>query len=129
MRPAVPGLGRAKLLAKFLAFVEIANQGVGQERLRVAVVCDLELIVATRHVLDQVLHPKQGVATISHLGVFLHLNVEQGLSLNCGNSHTSFCTRGRQTLFIFFGPRVTWQEEEQRPCHSRTDERAWLATR
>jgi hypothetical protein len=89
-RTGLARLPGAKLFAEFLALVQVANQRVGEERLGIAVIRDFELIVATRHVLDQVFHPEQGMAPISHLGVFLHLNVEQGLNLKCWNSHTGF---------------------------------------
>ena len=45
-RPGLTSLHRAKLLAEFLAFVQVADQCVGQKRLRVAVAGELELIVA-----------------------------------------------------------------------------------
>jgi hypothetical protein len=67
-------LTRPELLAQLLALAEVAEQRIGQKRLRLAIVGPLELVLASRHVLDQVFHPEQCVATISHHRVFLHSN-------------------------------------------------------
>jgi hypothetical protein len=67
-------LTRPELFAQLLAFAEVAEQRIGQKRLRLAIVGPLEQILASRHVLDQVFHPEQCVATISHHRVFLHSN-------------------------------------------------------
>jgi hypothetical protein len=57
-----------------LALAQVSEQRIGQKRLRLSIVGPLELVVASRHVLDQVLHPEQRVASISHHRVFLHSN-------------------------------------------------------
>jgi hypothetical protein len=62
----------AELLAKFLALVQVTQQGLGQEGLRGLVAGPLELVVAPRHVFDQVFHPEQRVTPISHREVLLH---------------------------------------------------------
>ena len=55
-------LTRPELLAQLLAFAEVAEQRIGQKRLRLAIVGPLELrVLASRHVLDQVFHPEQCV--------------------------------------------------------------------
>ena len=59
-RTAVPRLGdvaAAELLAEPLTFVKVPEHGLGEERLRGVVVGPLELVMAPREVLDQVLHP------------------------------------------------------------------------
>ena len=61
-----------ELLAKFLALVEITQKCVGQKHLGRPIAGPLELVVALRHVLDQVFHPEKRVAPISHGDVFLH---------------------------------------------------------
>jgi hypothetical protein len=65
---------RPKLLAQFLAFVQVAKKGIGEEQLRVTIAGPLKLVVTARHVLDQVLHPEQGMTPISLHGVLLHLS-------------------------------------------------------
>jgi hypothetical protein len=67
-------LNRAELFAQPLALGQVAEQSVGQKRLRLAIVGPLELVLTARHVLDQVFHPEQCIATISHHRVFLHSN-------------------------------------------------------
>jgi hypothetical protein len=63
-----------ELLAQLLALAQVSEQCIGQKRLGLSVVGPLELVVASRHVLDQVFHPEQRVAPISHHRVFLHSN-------------------------------------------------------
>jgi hypothetical protein len=67
-------LTRPELLAQLLALGQVADQSIGQKRLRLAIAGPLELVLASRHVLDQVFHPEQCVATISHHRVFPHSN-------------------------------------------------------
>jgi hypothetical protein len=67
-------LARPELLAQFLALAQVSEQGVSQKGLGLSIVGPLELVVASRHVLDQVFHPEQRVAPISHHRVFLHSN-------------------------------------------------------
>ena len=59
-------LTRPELFAQLLALAEVAEQRIGQKRLRLAIVGPLELILASRHVLDQVFHPEEGTLSISH---------------------------------------------------------------
>jgi hypothetical protein len=67
-------LTRPELLAQLLALGQVAEQSIRQKGLRLTIVGPLELILAARHVLDQVFHPEQCVATISHHRVFPHSN-------------------------------------------------------
>ncbi len=68
-------LGRragTKLLARLLALDQVAEHRLGQEELGLAIAGTLELVVASRHVVDQVFHPQKGMPPISHGEVFLH---------------------------------------------------------
>jgi hypothetical protein len=60
------------LFAQSLAFVQVTQQRLGQEPLRGPIAGPLELVMASGHVLDQVLHPEQRVTPISHRRVLLH---------------------------------------------------------
>src|SRR5207237_4073646 len=61
-----------ELLAQLLALTQVTQEGLGQEGLGGSVVGPLELVMAPRHVLDQVFHPEQRMTPISHRGVLLH---------------------------------------------------------
>jgi len=61
-----------KLLAKLLALVQITQNRIGQKHLGRPIAGPLELVVALRHVIDQVFHPEKRVAPISHGEVLLH---------------------------------------------------------
>jgi hypothetical protein len=62
----------AELFAELLALTQIAQEGLGQKSLGRSVAGPLELVVAPRHVLDQVFHPEQCVTPISHRQTLLH---------------------------------------------------------
>jgi len=59
-------LSLAKLLANSLALGQVAEQGIGEERLSRAFAGPLELVVAMRHVIDQILHPDHHVFAVRH---------------------------------------------------------------
>jgi len=59
-------MGRSEFLAKPAAFLEVADQGLGEKGFGSPVGRPLELLVALRHVFDQVFHPEQGVLPIPH---------------------------------------------------------------
>lgn len=55
-----------ELLAQLAALGEVDQHRVRQKRLGSPVGCPLELLVAPRHVIDDVLHPKERLLTIPH---------------------------------------------------------------
>jgi hypothetical protein len=63
---------RAERFAQLLALIQVADECIGQKHLGLTVAVPLKLVVAARHVLDQVLHPEQRVPPISHDKVLLH---------------------------------------------------------
>jgi hypothetical protein len=71
-RPSFMSLTRTELLAQLLALVQVSQERISQKRLSLSIAGPLKLVVAPRHVLDQVFHPEQCIAPISHLAVFLH---------------------------------------------------------
>ena len=48
----------SQVFAKTLALVQVAQQRFGEEVLSLAVAGPLKLVMTTRHVVDQVLHPE-----------------------------------------------------------------------
>jgi hypothetical protein len=61
-----------QLFAEALTLDQVAEQRLGQEKLRRAIAGPLKLVMAPRHVVDEVFHPQKGMSPISHGGVILH---------------------------------------------------------
>ncbi len=59
----------AEFLTEATAFGKVPDHRFGEKRLGTDVAGPLKLLVAPGHVFDQILHPEQRIATVSHRGV------------------------------------------------------------
>jgi hypothetical protein len=79
------------MLAEAAAFREVDEHRLGQEALARAVRSPLELVMASIHMIDQVFHPQEGGASVSHPGVSIRLVMR--------------CRRGRCGLVVMIRSR------------------------
>jgi hypothetical protein len=62
----------SQVFTKAPALVQVAQHRFGEEVLSLAVAGPLKLVMTTRHVIDQVLHPEQCMASSTHRGLSLN---------------------------------------------------------